>query len=883
MPSNNFGYVSKIVELAENYLSHDVVLARPRMINILSHRKEYYAITERLIDKQLEDITIGKLPSSERVEAILNLTTVLHVMEHRDKAHEIFLYGREIANKWDSGEYGRSLALTAAAEAVQRTGRSIRFDQAVNLVEVFDYVDTILHEKKASLFDDILRIISRDQPHVALAGLHRADYQQHIDLGAGLAAICSGLLDNNSNISDLVWPIIHTMKTIDEAFLEQCAGHLKNKTLLLPFADTWARNLRLKTGEGVQIASIVKFLGWAQEKGLKNSDIVIKMQHYLDIIQKFPSNSAPTHTDSHTIELKEYRADPAKTFEEIKNYLSTAEDVNNDFLKLINEKLSLFTNQQKIELTEIVYSRSFRFASTGLNVLVLLVNLAESIGNQTYNRIYLDRIRANLQGFIESDLKSLLVYYYYLPERVKALSFANSSAIDDQTFFKAVLTGVTNKLLQVSSDFMYLSIAFLANRLSDEANNVFETLLQQALESTSPSISNLSVNPYDTQEQLVLTFLCDYLADPRLEVCWRIVHCLTDMALHLPNSVLPHLFKRAKDHNHERWMSTREWILFIMHHVALHKPELLTHYVDELVFHALNKDFPHAKIREHAKQALLSITAQNPEILDQILLEKIKSINEPKKIIPTRKAYVEDQAEPDIGEISTVETEDLEIDFEEISHKISREEYRREFNNSAFNFYIMDTIEDWFAGLGRPFGENGYGVAAAAMKWVSAWNITEEMCDNNHKWLRKCFGGDTMIFRYKNEFPPILGLKTYVEYHCQYLVAGEWIENKPVHINGTEFDYYTWQNWVSNNIYDVDPAIISRLTDHPTLYPENYGISPKNFDKWAALDDNEEFARLLTDEQSDDWLVINESSEAHFYDYSLRVQISAVTVVIGTP
>ncbi len=529
-------------------------------------------------------------------------------------------------------------------------------------------------------------------------------------------------------------------------------------------------------------------------------------------------------------------------------------------LQSIRERLAAFTKKQTLELVDLIVNQEYRTPSSDLDIFVFLVDVAESIGVQAYHTSSLNQVKQSLLGFADKRLHSLLVYYYYRREREKSLRLAHSPAINDSTFFKAVLHPIAVELTQLTSDRMYMAIAFLANRLSDKVQIVFQMLLEGALDAVNPDADNSAT--FNNENQDLVDFLFNYLGDPRLEVCWRVVYTLVDMSLHVPDILLPRLFERARDTTHERWMSIRDWLMFIAHHIGLRRADLLKGYVSELEFHALNEAFPHARIREHAKQAILAITEQYPQTINQALLEQIRKVNEP--------AYV-------ISE-SVEQGDENKIDYEDRVDD-PRQIFKEKYQDSLFSFYTIDTVEDWFANLGRCFDESGYAVAEAAMKWVATWQITNEMCDSNRDWLREQFGSNTMVYRYKSEFPPVVGLRTYIDYHCLHLVAGEWIDSKPVRVDDDGWSYKTWGDWVKDNVYYIDPALIGRLVDNRPLNPQDFGISPSDFQIWSSLESSEDFFEILEpQEYGSKWIVVSESSNAEFSDYRFSVSVKAVTV-----
>lgn len=866
-PEPYFQIVQDIVARAESYLSKGSVSARPRFIKVLAQRQEYYAICEDLVKRQLDDISVGRIASSERVESILQMCSALRLMHMNEQAYDVFLFARDAANQWDRFGFGRSLALIATAEAVQKNGQSLTRNQSIDLLDVFDYVNDILNDERGSLFDAALTIVGRNHPDIALAGLRHAESQDHIHFGTGLTAIAKGMQDE----AEVHWPLIHIMEPLDVEFLLELATRHRESIDLPDFLERLAWRIRIITNIDVQAQHIRDIIQWAGLNGLSDDTTIQKMQHYLYTIQEFPKNSNSSYTlnQSGSSSLT-FNSDPLIAFREITTILSTNDISITLLVEKIRDMLPQLTNDQKIELVELVISRENSGTSTNSDTFVLLVDIAESIGTKSYYRTSLNRVKQSLIKFSNKHVQSLLIYYYHDVEREKSLRLAHSPVIDNSTFFKAILHPIAVELTQLTADRMYMAIAFLANRLGEEAQIVFQMLLERSLDAINHSSENLSGVVKEGQD--LLDFLFDYLGDPQVELCWRVVHCLAEMSIHAPSILLPRIFERSWDTEHARWMSIRDWLLFIVHHIALRRADLLAPYVNDLVDHALNPEFPHAKIREHAKQVVLAIEAQSSGSVKDEVLERVKAINQP----------ISSLTEPSVKskhKTNQLYDSDVDIVWEDIATNVKRENNQDE--NYPFNFYSIG--EEWFGDLARRFDKSVKDVEEAAMKWIVSWKFTDEICNINRDLLRQRFGDNTKLFRYKSDLPSVISLRTYIEYHCIHLIAGEWIDSKPVNVDDEHRSYRSWRDWVINNIYDIDPVLISRLVDSPPLNPLNFGIRPVDFQQWSALDKVEEFFEILEPPQDDpNWLVISESSDAHFSDYQHGVHVDAVTVTQET-
>ncbi|MCC6613216.1 MAG: NACHT domain-containing protein [Anaerolineae bacterium] len=868
--------VQDIVAFAESYLSNGSVSVRPRFIKVLAQKEEYYVVCEGLITRQLDDINAGRIASGERVEEILQMCTVLRSMKMNEQAYEAFLIARNAANHWDRFGFGRSLSLIATADAVQRSGQSLTPNQSINLLDIFDYVNDILGDERGSLFEDALTTVSRDHLDIVFGGLRRAESRGHIHLGTGLAAVAKAMQGD----TEILWPLMHIMKHLDVTLLLKLVEDHKGTIDLPDFLAKLAWRIRIETNIDSQIRNMRKLIGWTELNGLSDEPTTQQIRHYLNKIELFAEEPHSGYSANQSRPSKLiFSSDPITALNEIKTKLSSDDRLDISLLHAIRDSLRLMTNDQKAELVEMVVGRDLDSAPPYSDVLadsevfVLLVDVAESIGAQPYFVTSLKKVRQSLLVFADRHLQSLFAYYYDDSEREKALRIAHSPAIDNNTFFKAVLRPVATELTQLTADRMYTVIAFLANRLGNEAQVIFQMLLERALDAVNPGSEDLSAIVNEDQD--LLDFLFDYLGDPQVELCWCVAHSIVDMTIHAPNVLLPRVLKRARDTSHDRWMSIRDWLLLIVHHIALRRPDFLLNYMDELVFHALDDEFPHAKIREHAKQSILAVEGRHPGIVDQEMLERIKKVNGPVYVIARTEIQSDDEIDERKRNHPVLDFADAVTDAQRESEKVSQD--------GQFRFYFIDNSEGWFGDLAKRFGRQGEDVANAAMRWIRSWNITDDMCTLDQDRLRKRFGNNINLGRYKFDSPPITSLRTYVEYHCVHLVAGEWIDSNPVHVNDENWSYGSWHDWVVNNIYDVDPALISRLVDNPPLNPQNFGIRPIDFQQWVSLETSKDFFEVLEPQQYDaNWLVVSEYSQAVFYDYQLSIHVNTATVAQET-
>jgi len=848
----------EICELVEGAL--DSKWGNKDLADVLIADRRYHGLAERLIQERMDDISNAQVPAETKVETMLELCPALQSIEDFDQARDIFQKARIEANTIDGRARTRVRALTNALSRASDTGVEVSDIETRHLVSLFDHISEVSDSENAPDFSNILRIIARQHPDLALVSARSGEAKNHVNLGRAAVAVGQGMLDRNLMEPENIWPLVHFSDLVNESLFKQVGDQLisnrANLNLDRPLQE-WAQRIRQSARYDTQLKQTQEFLTWADERHLSSHEIVETMRQRLvclEPIQSSPERLSSREERNPPTLLDELRAeialDPNKAFD----HLTTLESQDLKDLpfsgvrSLVEELLPHLVSRDIARLSEVISAQDWKYLSE--DALSLLVQLADHV---RASPTAFGNVKNNIQTFISSSLPHLLSIYVY--EDRGLASLIECSSLDTDYLLEALLNAATKHLSSLDANQIYLLISHIVKRLPGAmARNVFALLLEQACQAANVHPIPIARLVGESTEEKIAYFLCDLLGDPRQEVNWRAAYSLVDYALSSPQSVLPVLFDCAESETYERWMTVREWLLFIIHHISLRDPSLLVPYVDELQAHALNPDFPHASIREYAKRALLKIEEQLPGRLSDTTIAELSMINEPFE-------YLDSGTKPRGTPYEGVQW----------SH--------RSLDDEPFNFDPIDTMPYWFSPLAGCFGLHRCHVADAAKKWVvDKWRITDEQCREEYRELVHRFGERNFSYRHREGLPSIVSLRNYVEYHSLCLVAGEFIDTKPAY--GSDPDSWrAWEDWARYQLYPADPALTTRLLTGIPVTTDNFGEFEEDFDTWAARSNEADFETALYPESnSENWMIIAADQNARRNDRNFSIDIDSALV-----
>ena len=381
-----------------------------------------------------------------------------------------------------------------------------------------------------------------------------------------------------------------------------------------------------------------------------------------------------------------------------------------------------------------------------------------------------------------------------------------------------LLEAMTAQLGEAESEAIFMAAAWFTERLEPEdAGGVLEGLLSRWIGAATPE--PIVADAFrDDLSHAVIRLLCYLLGHPAQRLRWRATHALVDMCLADPGVALPVLFDAADDRTHPRWMSVREWVLFIARSVAEADALVLHPLVPRLLQYMDDQEFPHVQIREHAKRALLSIALAAPDALDDDALAAVQAVNEPMACLLTDGP--------------------AQID-----------EY-----GGRYHFDAMDTLRYVFSPMARCFGLHESDVCRAAEKWLEQWGVNGDLRPDE-PWNYARYDWQARSARQGVE-PSVQDARNYFERHVVRLVAGEWLRTKPA-VCGEAPGVYDWGYWLEGHATEADPALTSRLITPTPAVPDCWRSDAPPVAEWLEVPSyNEVIGEVRDSMGAYQWVVV---------------------------
>lgn len=323
-------------------------------------------------------------------------------------------------------------------------------------------------------------------------------------------------------------------------------------------------------------------------------------------------------------------------------------------------------------------------------------------------------------------------------------------------------------------------------------------------------------NTHPTSGQMVLADLSwALLGHPDKRIRWRAAHFVLDRSRR-SDPLLKHLMRHFDDAtglgfyaptSAFLWMSAQVWALVALRRAAVEHPAAVSLFAPLLYRVATNKEWPHALLRELARCTLLELPIETIDS-ETICRTTVEFANQPTAC---------QIREPDPRVLAQEPVE-----------------------NTRFRFNQMDTVPYWFTPLSNVFGIGSREVEAFAEVWV----VDHLGYDSQGVRLdRPKLGNRYGIRDYHNDHgsqPRVENLRTYLEWHAMFLVAGELADSgRPTatrHYYDSSED--SWREWLTSYLNRTDGLWLS---DHRSPVPiecYRYRSSPAP-ETWRNISDDE--------------------------------------------
>ena len=463
-----------------------------RMSDVLSGDPRYHAVAEGLAHQRIEAASQPNVAASTRVEALLELCPILARIDI-NQTSLVFERARVEAAKWDGQADSRALALLRTASAAQ-ADVGLSDEQAAHLAAVFDYVGELDREQKeVPYFGELIRVVSRTNPGLALRTLREAESKEHVSLGEGLLAIGQGLLDNQRAEADLIWPLFHLVSPDVDAWplFRQAAETLVtggSESKLNRVLEEWALYIRRDLAQRLRLKQAEELVQWAHGHEQASHSTVEHMRRYATQIEG-------TGLDGERIsgyEPRHYRDEPSKVAHRLRDAVarspmdafSMLQDLRDDEIvdlsfaeikTVVETVLLTSTTRQAVELANIMVRRNWDYESG--HVLLLLLEIAKRTRSAPHA---LQATVGCIRQLVDTSFLALATQTAYEEESLRRL--IDCEDIDVEARFEIVLSAVMDHLVHLSSDQICWLIGCIGERLSGtKAGEVFAVLLDHAM------------------------------------------------------------------------------------------------------------------------------------------------------------------------------------------------------------------------------------------------------------------------------------------------------------------------------------------------------------------------------------------------------------------
>ncbi|MCL1474888.1 hypothetical protein [Argonema antarcticum] len=500
-------------------------------------------------------------------------------------------------------------------------------------------------------------------------------------------------------------------------------------------------------------------------------------------------------------------------------------------------------------------------------IVIVLQTYLKEWGNSTIIQKW---IPEGISKFLELHLPALLVLWYGSdPPLEQLLSLPNLT--EQRTAI--LLPAIAQHLESLSPQELYTAAKSLAVKLPvEKLRNILDwslTRSEMQIEQGTEMPPVLQTQLPDTSQALLAHFFWALFGHPDKRVRWRALHAARGI-IKLPNqALLDELVKLSQSETAGMfrspqldfyWISARTWLMLLFERLAHECPQILEQHVQTIANHALNRDFPHAQIRELAKQTALRIVKYEPRSLPSDVIEHLKLVNNPSACIYPRENQYELPLSPRV-----------KADKDRI--------------NNRFSFDETDTLRYWYNWASKIFGYTESNIVGRAEQWIcDRWGRTDRDWYEDRRELEGHYDWRETS-NSQGSIPRVESLHTYLEYHAMLCAAGEMIDElMPVAVETYEDAGCPWEEWIQGHL-NVSPNFWLADLRIPTPYRP---------DSWGRFSPIKEWLKQYSLEEFDSGLGLTESGHSgeiviwghiDLYDYErvghIRISSALVNPVTG--
>jgi hypothetical protein len=496
-------------------------------------------------------------------------------------------------------------------------------------------------------------------------------------------------------------------------------------------------------------------------------------------------------------------------------------------------------------------------------VRAILARLKEWNGSPAVDQWRAQRLPGLVVGRL-SDLSRHLPYHDRELRNALNLLGAEKEQIAD-----LVLQGLERGIERLSASAAFGLTGIVASHSSPKSvADLFSWYSKRLYERTRPDErEKVPISAYpSSDEEAVGRFHYAYLSDIDVRVRWRGAHTLRRLARlgaqQSLDAVVAQFSRRIEPAFRQNdapfyWMASCLWTVIAMDRIALESPEILARHGAALKGIALDEQFPHAVVRDFARDACRKLAANGLLHLTEAESSALAAVN--CSLIPAQ--------ENDRAHRQT---------FDSFG-------WGAESKPRRFKFDALDTLRYWYDPLLRLFSDvTPDEFLNEAEHWiVDVWGFgSDESAARDPRRKKRDDRHWAMYSTSHGSNPTLEQFRVYLEWNAMWCTTGSLMRNRPLAIQRWESD--SLSHAISESKLTEPPLWLADLLSPRPLHDRRWTLPPADPAQWRMdVDDNDFLAELFPNDLPD-FCVVNGAIDERAGVYRQEVSISTCLVSPAT-
>ncbi len=721
---------------------------------------------ESWIRDAVPELAPPRVRASDAAAILIRLYPSARQVDRR-LASDLFARARMVASDADAGLHESVVSLMRAAEAASEEGIATVKD-LLDAAAVLEHAEQIESELPKDYPDKLLWFLARTDLGSAFALATAWDRRSVLRASHGVFAIAKALRTDPASM----WPLVPFAPNAPDAIRLMgvsitAALDRGDRATAIEALTAYAALLATHVEIPNHVLAASKLVEFAGRHGLADEPVVQGVASFvkrglaagIEDAEKEKASAARTGLAHEVVAAAD--GNPLVALKRL--HEASDEELRNvapdELAECCAALASALSSERVLTLLPVIER-----ASAGRRAILPLAAILRAAGSASGAAA---EIRAAISSVVSEELHSLT------QPRSDARN-ALEQAFAPEDYVALMTSPIAQKLRELSGDEIQRWIGHLVPFVGYARRESFRFLLDRALRKLAPPEP---IAPQKRTGRAVLVHeLTNLLGYQEVSTRWRAVYSLVHLATSIGDQFYALVRPELDDESHDSWMAKREWLLFTLEHLSMREPERLIPLLPAIVAQALRRDFPHAKIREHASSIALAIEAHAIGTLTVDESIAIRAVNRPREGMPV-----------------------VSVDRPLGSFEIDK----------------FDTILR-YAPLARCFDIPASEIMKRCRAWIDA------------RWPNRERISATGPYRTVNEGTPneqgvhpfVEGFSTSYERHAMLAVAGALID-------GSRCNEEEWTAWSAANLRMADPALPVRLLIPPPSDRGNYRTAVK--------------------------------------------------------